>query len=313
MKSIVALLVVLNFGFNSFSQVSKVDLTSLKKAEDSMGLHAFKIVQGITEIDRLNSDSIFTRMLVRSLKIKNSFAYPFEKLETISKLYAPDSTFRIFTWQMFITDNMIRQHGAIQMKTDDGSLKLFPLIDRSDVIENIEDTIAGNFNWIGAVYYKIVRKKVGNKDVYTLLGYDENNIRSSKKLIEVLTFENGSPVFGGRYFSIPNDKIKAKSPARFVMEYKKEAGPRLTYDKELDLIIMEHLISESNQPNKKFTLIGDGDYEGFKWTAGKWVYISKVFNEVTPEGQAPIPQPIRDAKGTIDDSKLKGGELEKPQ
>ena len=90
------------------------------------------------------------------------------------------------------------------------------------------------------------------------------------------------------------------------MEYKKEAGPSLNYDDELKMIVMEHLISESNEPNKKWTLVGDGDYEGLRWIGGKWVYISKIFNEVTPEGLPPTPQPIRDDKGNIDDLKLKG-------
>ena len=99
-----------------------------------------------------------------------------------------------------------------------------------------------------------------------------------------------------------------KNPARYVYEFKKEAGPRLRFDDEMNMIIMEHLISESNEPKKKWTLIGDGDYEGFKWEKGKWKYIAKVFNEVTPEGKAPTPTPIRDDKGNLIDSKLKGRE-----
>ena len=100
--------------------------------------------------------------------------------------------------------------------------------------------------------------------------------------------------------------------ARFIMEYKKQASPRLTYDEDLNMIIFEHLVSESNQPNKKWTLIGDGDYEGFKWTDGKWVYVNKVFNEVTAEGNAPMPSPIRDASGKLDETKLKGNESDLP-
>jgi hypothetical protein len=90
------------------------------------------------------------------------------------------------------------------------------------------------------------------------------------------------------------------------MEYKKHTGPRLTFDEDMQIIIMEHLISETNEPLKKYTYIGDGDYEGFKWENGKWKYILKVFNQVTPEDQAPIPEPMRDENGTILDDKLKG-------
>ncbi|HEV2833479.1 MAG TPA: hypothetical protein VGW31_15975, partial [Hanamia sp.] len=108
------------------------------------------------------------------------------------------------------------------------------------------------------------------------------------------------PVFGGSNFSFQGKK----SVARYIMEYKKDASPRLTFDEDQDMIIYEHLISETGEINKKYTYIPDGDYEGLKWTDGKWVHIQKVFTQTTPEGQEPVPHPIRDAKGTIDESKL---------
>ncbi|MBX2934188.1 MAG: hypothetical protein KF825_08070 [Ferruginibacter sp.] len=294
-----------------FSQnISKADMKFLSQKEDSIRAESVKILRGINAEDRLKADSVFTRMLVRALVTKSSFSYPFESLQTVSILYSPDSLFRIFTWQLVINENVIRQHGAIQMKTTDGSLKLFPLIDKSDVTQNVSDTIGNNFGWIGAIYYKIILTKNLNHSYYTLLGFDENNIRSSRKIIEVLSFQNGEPVFGGRYFTYKKDGVVNPSMSRFILEYKKEAGPRLTYDKDLDMIVVEHLVSESNQPNKKWTLVGDGDYEGFKWQNGKWVHIDKIFTQVTPDGQAPVPNPIRDPAGNIDESKLKGNETE---
>ena len=35
-----------------------------------------------------------------------------------------------------------------------------------------------------------------------------------------------------------------------------------------------------------------------------------VFNVVTPDGQAPVPNPIRDPSGNLDENKLKGAEEE---
>ena len=311
MQKIAGLIILLFFCNLAFAQrISSGDRKMLTQKEDSMKAQAVKILQGINSSDRLKADSTFTRMFMRALLVKHSFYYRFDSLESISQLYAPDSSFRIFTWQLVINDNVIRQHGAIQMRTDDGSLKRFPLIDKSDITVNISDTIGNNKGWIGAVYYRIIQKKSFNKSYYTLLGFDENNIRSNRKIIEVLSFENEEPVFGGRYFSFEEDKTFKSSNSRFVMEYKKEAGPRLTYDPELDLIIIEHLVSESNEPNKKWTYIGDGDYEGFKWLNGKWVHIEKIYNLITPLGKEPLPNPIRDKDGNINESKLKGNEEE---
>ena len=309
MNKLFGLLLMFFIGNLCFAQgISKADLKVLKQKEDSISKFSVKIIQGINADDRFTADSNFTRVLVRALKIPHSFHYPFESLQTVSILYSPDSVFRIFTWQLVINENVIRQHGAIQMKTMDGSLKLFPLIDKSDITTNVADTIGNNYGWIGAIYYKIIQKKNANQNYYTLLGFDENNIRSSRKIIEVLNFTNNEPIFGGRYFSYDEDTVFKKSQSRFILEYKKEAGPRLTYDKELDIIVVEHLVSESKEPTKKWTLVGDGDYEGFKWKNGKWVHVEKIFSLITPDGQAPVPNPIREPSGIINESKLKGAE-----
>jgi hypothetical protein len=288
--------------------ISPENLKNIKLKEDSLKVQLIKLTGSAGIKERFNADSIFTKLLVRALKTNNSFYYPFDSLKAISKLYAPDSSFRIYTWQMYISDYITRQHGAIQMKTSDGSLKLYPLIDKSDITEKIEDTVGNNFGWMGAVYYKILLNKFEGENLYTLIGYDPNNIRSAKKIIEVLHFENNEPIFGGPFFRINNND--EKNPARYIMEYKKEASARLNFDNELNMIVLEHLISESNDPQKKWTLIGDGDYDGFKWEKGKWVFVNKIFNMVTPEGVPPTPSIIRDEKGTIDENKLNSN---KPQ
>ncbi|RZJ77864.1 MAG: hypothetical protein EOO20_28420, partial [Chryseobacterium sp.] len=141
-------------------KITAADRNELRKKEDSLKELSIKIVTGINPADRLKADSIFTRVFVRALKINHSFNYAFDSLN-ISKLISPDTSFRIFTWQMFINDNVIRQHGAIQMRTADGSLKLFGLIDKSDVTENTRDSVGNQNGWMGAVYYKIILKEPG--------------------------------------------------------------------------------------------------------------------------------------------------------
>ncbi len=312
MKNLILFITCISCSVFCFSQrLQKSDETVLQQKEDSLKTYSSDLIQAINAQNRFKADSLFTKMFVRALKTNGSFYYPFDSLETISKLYPPDSSFRIFTWQMVINDNIIRQHGAIQMRTADGSLKLYPLIDKSDVTINIADTIGNNKGWIGAVYYRIIENKSSNQKYYTLLGYDENNIRSNRKIIEVLNFVNDEPEFGGRYFSFENDAVKLPTMSRYIMEYKKSTGARLTYDENLSMIVFEHLESESNEPKKKWTLIPDGDYEGFKWNNGKWVHVEKVFNQVTPEGKEPVPSPLKDTQGNLQEDKLQNSEGEK--
>lgn len=273
-----------------------IDASLIKPLEDSMMVLCKEIVYGKSSLSRFNADSLFTKTFVRALKTKNSYYYSFDSLKNISRLYAPDSSFRIFTWQMEVNDNLTRQHGAIQMRTKDGSLKLFPLIDKSDVMENLEDTTANNKGWIGAVYYKMIKTQYNNQSFYTLLGFDQNNMKSDRKIIEVLTFKNEEPLFGNQLFSFEESPKKKEIKSRYILEYKKEASARLVYDDDLKMIVAEHLQSETNEPAKKWTYIPDGDYEGFKWMNGRWIHVNKVFNQITPEGKEPVPQPYQESK-----------------
>lgn len=305
MKNQLLFFILFFVSINVSAQLTASERSILDQKQDSMKSFAIDIIRGRSAEARLQADSIFTRMFVKVLQTKNSFYYPFDSLITISRLTPADSSFRIFTWQLVINENTVRQHGAIQMNTKDGSLKLFPLIDKTPNMATPEDSVVNNFNWVGAVYYKIVEKKAFGKTYYTLLGFDENDLKSNKKIIEVLTFENGLPVFGGNHFSFPDNSVQKKGIARYIMTYKKNASPRLNYDPDMDIIIYEHLISETGEPQKKYTYVGDGDYEGLKWKDGKWVHINKVFTQKTEEGKEPVPHPILDEKGNIDESKLK--------
>jgi hypothetical protein len=279
-------------------RISKPDYKFLRTKEDSLKKVGLQIVQGRNAEDRLLADSIFTRMFVRALVTKNSFYFPFDSIINISKIYAPDSSFRIYTWQLMINENAVRQHGAIQMRTANGSFKPFVLSDKSDITKNMADTIADNKGWIGAVYYKIILKKYNGHNYYTLFGFDENNIKADKKIMDVLEFVDGKPVFGNKLFVMEKSSNYPKNPARFIMEFKKEASPRLTYDAEMDAVVFDELVSESNTPQKKWTLIADGEYEGFKWRDGKWIHLKDIFGGVVPK-KYDAPKLLRDAKGNL--------------
>lgn len=65
------------------------------------------------------ADSAFTKTLVRALQIKNSFYYPFDSVLGVSKLYAPDTSFRIITWSIslmiIIQDNVVPYNLGLPM------------------------------------------------------------------------------------------------------------------------------------------------------------------------------------------------------
>lgn len=289
-----------------FSQkILPTDLKKLRAKEDTLMEYSLYLNTDSLPEDRMISDSIFTKTLVRALQIKNSFYYPFDSLLGISKLYSPDTSFRIFTWNITYDDYYSRQRGAIQFRTADGSLKLLPLRDVSEFTDKPQDSARTRSNWIGAMYYNIIKTQFKGKSYYTLFGFDNNNAQSSMKWIEVLTFnERSEPIFGGPFFTYDKDSIPKPPKYRIALEFKKGARVLVNYIEEENLILVDHLISETDQPELQWTFIPDGDQEGFKWENGKWVHIDKVFTYKLQDGQAPVGDPILDSKGNKDEKKL---------
>jgi hypothetical protein len=276
-------------------------------SEDSLKKLSHDIVFSNFTGQRFRSDSLFIRMLVRALKEKNSFYYPFDSLQGISHLYAPDTSFRIFTWQLKKDEMTFFHRGAIQMRTKDGSLKLIPLHDVSEFAVHPEDSVRSPKNWIGAIYYKIILKTFNGKKFYTLLGYDDYGISSTKKWMEVMSFNaDGEPVFGGGHIVYKDPTIKKTIWDRFNIEYKKEASTTFNYNPKLDMIVYDELIPENNDSSKKYTYVPDGEYQGFKWKNGQWVHTDKVFTQGLrlKDGEFPRDQLLLDESGKADENKL---------
>ncbi|MEI6945734.1 hypothetical protein V9K67_00940 [Paraflavisolibacter sp. H34] len=290
-KFFLILFTVFLFAAAGAQKIAPADLKLLQRREDTLKALAKNLIVKEESGDRMRSDSLFVRTLVRGLQVKHSFYYPFDSVKGISRLYAPDSSFRLFTWSVALDELYNRQRGAIQYKTPDGSLKLVALRDFSEFTAAPLDSLRSKDNWIGAVYYNIIKTQYNGKNYYTLFGIDNYSVRSTRKWIDVLTFDSRNlPVFGGT-FSFEQDTTRKPTKARHYIEYSKEASTTVNYDPELNMILFDHLISESNEPDKPHTFVPDGDYEGFQWKNGKWVHIEKVFHQKLEDGQAPVPQP----------------------
>jgi hypothetical protein len=316
---------------SAFAQIAPADAKILRQKEDSLKHMAKAFLTEAETADRMRQDSLFIKTLIRSLQVRNSFYYPFDSLKGVSHLYAPDSTFRIFTWQLSFDNDYAfsRQRGAIQFPTKDGSLKLVPLRDYSEFADDPLDSTRTKMNWIGAVYYNIIKTQYNGKNFYTLFGFDGNSYRTNKKWIDVLTFDaQNNPVFGAqRFFNFDKDSLKKKPQYRFSIEYKKEASTTVNYDQDLNMILVDHLISENDESENPWTYVPDGDYEGFTWVNGKWQHVDKVYNEKIDMkgtdpllGNAPNENPLLDKEGNINQQKLdeqnkknQGKKEEKPE
>ncbi|MDP9048380.1 MAG: hypothetical protein M3N14_09605, partial [Bacteroidota bacterium] len=197
-------------------------IKQLKFYEDSLTSLGKKMVNDDEELIRKNANYTFIRTLVSALKIQNSFLYPFDSVKSVRIINSPDNRFRIISWPVINQDGSYRFYGTIQMNTG-GNLQMFPLDDYTPLIKHPEDTVTDNRKWLGAEYYKIVPVYTPQL-YYVLLGWKGNTVKSTKKVIEVLSFKNGSPVLGMPVFA-----GNGKTRDRVVFEYSRQVSLLLKY------------------------------------------------------------------------------------
>ena len=170
------------------------NLKQLNFYQDSLKHLGSRFVNDEVDVNRKAANYQFIKTLVTALKTPNSFLFKFDSLKAISIVNSPDNRFRIFSWHIINMDGSHRFYGAIQMNTG-GPLKLIPLEDYSPLLKNPEDSVTNNRKWYGAQYYQII-PMYGTNPYYVLLGWKGNTVKSTKKVIEVLSFKNDQPLFG---------------------------------------------------------------------------------------------------------------------
>ena len=226
---------------------------------------------------------------------KNSFQFPFDDLASLVKVYAPDNSFRIFTWQLKEPLGTHRYYGAIQLNSKE--LKMLPLFDYSDTMNVHPQEILSHDNWYGAIYYKCLQHEVEGKPYYTLLGYDEADFVSNRKILEILSFnEKEELVFGAPLISITDSLGITQIKNRMFLEYNQKASVKLNFDEVMNQMIFDHLVAPSKaEEGAWFTYIPDGTYEGLEWVNNTWTWIEKMFHySIDKPDSPPMPNPILD-------------------
>lgn len=272
---------------------SKEELAKLSLSEDTLGILGYAVVNDSLAENRFAACHAMIPSLVRALKTPNSFHYKFERLKNVSIQYPQDSSFRIFTWQLYVDKDEYRQYGAIQMNTPD--LKLYPLVDRSQNMTNIEQEVLTADKWYGAVYYNIKETDTRNSKYYLLFGFDGHQFFNKRKVIDVLTFgKDGKPVFGAPVFVTQEKDKPTLTKNRLFLEYSAASSVRLNYDEALGMIVYDHLIPMEGQYNEGTVMVPDGSYQAYKLEKGVWKYLPMVLHEIMNE--APRPNPVLDQR-----------------
>lgn len=275
----IALFLLLKFSA-SFAQHSDEakNLKELKIYQDSLKSLGKKFINDSDDLERKNANYRFIRMLVAALKVPHSFNYPFDSVKAVSIVNSPDNRFRILSWHVMNQDGSYRFYGTVQMNTGN-SLLMHPLEDYSPFLKNPEDSVTNSSKWYGAQYYKIIRV-ASAKPYYVLLGWKGNTVKSTKKIIEVLSFDKeDKPMFG-----MPVFDSNSKTRKRVIFEYTRQASMLLRYAPDQNLIVFDHLSPPDQKMKDRPETFGpDLSYDGYKLKNGRWVYIENLDMRNIPE------------------------------
>lgn len=246
---------------------------AMKKSQDSLIKISEETAAAINNAQRFAHNATFIKTLVNSLKNQNSFNYTFDSLKRISIVKSPDNKFRIFSWYLPVDDGSYHFFGAIQMSTKDGKLKLFPLIDETIQLTDA-NAITSNKNWYGATYYEIIPVVAnGRAPYYVLLGWKGNSAKTSKKVIEILSFEKDEPAFGKPVFDQKNTPVKN----RMIFEYNKLNSMTLTMDKSVQMIVFDHLVPFNPEMVGNFEYYAsDSSFDAYRLVGGRLKLVENV-------------------------------------
>lgn len=263
-SSLLALLY--SFIFVAFIKAQQSNPDAFRVMEDSCVYYYNQLMSDLPDTDKTALNTTFTHQLEHLLSTPGSFAFPLDSLKSIGRLYAPDNSFRIITWNLQLSSGAYQYFGLIQMAK---SNKIFALTDRSDEVINAENSVLSAGKWYGCLYYKMLKEKIDNHIYYTLLAIQYHNAVITRKMIDILFFdEYGNPVFGAPIIQTGN-KLKH----RLVFEYSAMSAVNLKYDDALKMIIFDHVAPAEPKYTGETEYYGpDLTFDGLSFQKNKWVY-----------------------------------------
>lgn len=208
----------------------------------------------------------------------------------LSRVEAPDGSFRLITWNVPLDDGSHRYEGFLLARS--GKLTtLFELRDQTASISNPELAELGPDRWYGALYYQVVPVKKGGRTWYTLLGWKGHSATETRKVIDVLSFRGGKPRFGAPLFG--RGKLKEH---RKLFAYSFQLSMMLHYDQEQERIVLDHLSPMRADLAGKGALMGpDMSFDAFVWDKGQWRFERDIDLRDPKRDGKPFNAPPKDA------------------
>lgn len=221
--------------------------------------------------DRIQKDlnDKFSQRLSQFIKEEKVAFSDLDSLPYFAVLPSPDKKFTLLNWNLNHSDRSYTYYGLVYPKK---SLDPIPLTDGSEGIVSPETKVFTHKNWYGALYYEIIPVKARGDRYYVLLGWDGNNVQTTKKIIDLCYFTKNGITFGKPVFH-QNGTMKN----RVVFEFAKSAVMSIRYHKKKDMIIFDHLspIYEGADGLYEF-YAPDLSFDAYELSKNEWHYVKDV-------------------------------------
>ena len=230
---------------------------------------------------RLRAHNTFYSAFSDVLRQDGSQEFAFEELKWITQVTSPDSTFRILSWQVMISENEHKYYGFVQLLgPQNGLIELNDTRSlRSEFGTHTPDT------WYGALYYGIQPfVTADNATAYMLLGFNANDAKTNQRVADVMTIDNGTVIFGMEVF-LPGEQADERDvKSRILLEYADAAAGMMRFDRERELLVYDHMITIfTDGPEAGPLQVPDGSYHAYAFKKGFWHFTDKLFNVIVDE------------------------------
>lgn len=270
-----------------------------------------KKVTEASDTGKLSLNNEFKDLLGRLLHNGKSLTYDLSSLKSVSVLTSPQKNFRIYTWPLEVSPGNYDYYGFTQYLINNKrqELKVVELENSTFDMTHKDDKAYYSDQWKGGLYYSIVPSKKKNAKTFLLLGWDGFAKRSTKKMIEVISFtKKGEPVFGAPVLNFLADKPKKNFRVkqdneityqvkyRHEFEYSSKVSMMLRYDDDSKNIVFDHLAPMNpKMASVKATYVPDYSYDGLHLKKGKWFFVKNLDlrNESLPKGKKYKPSDVK--------------------
>lgn len=197
------------------------------------------------------------------------FVHNFPTIRFLGQVTSTDSLLKIISWNLNLENYKGKYFCYIIRKGEPGENNRVISLEADYNESKINaDTTLNASQWYGALYYAIRPAVSGGKREWVVLGLDLGNPAVTRKIIDVVSFDNNdAPLFGRRWFENPSG-IRYRA----VFEYASSGTMTLRFASDSS-IIFDHLVQiPSLTRNNKVFYGPDYSNDAYIFENGTWKF-----------------------------------------